>query len=55
MVRLCLGEPSDPPAAAASFKRRVARAAALPDFGALEADLARSETDVLAIFRRLLG
>lgn len=55
MVRLCLGEPSDPTGAAPSFKRRVARAAGLPDFSATEADLARNQAQTLAIFNRLLG
>ncbi|VAW11013.1 Glutamate-ammonia-ligase adenylyltransferase [hydrothermal vent metagenome] len=55
LVRLSLGEPSDPPGASASFQRRLARAVNLPDFAALAAELADRQGRVGAIFKALIG
>ena len=55
LVRLCLGEPSDPSTASAGFQRRLARAAGLPDFASLAAELAARQRRVSAIFKALIG
>jgi len=55
MVRLCLGEPSDPSAASSGFRHRLARAVQLPDFAALSAELAERQAGVLAIYRAHIG
>jgi len=55
MVRLCLGEPSDPSAASKGFQRRLARGVQLPDFAALGAELAAHQARVRAIFQACIG
>jgi glutamate-ammonia-ligase adenylyltransferase len=55
VLRLCLNAPFDPKAANAGLLRLLARAADLPDFATLEADIAETQKNVRASFVRILG
>ena len=55
VLRLCLGEPSNPAKASIGFQRRLARVANLPDFEALAVDLADRQKAVKSIFDSCLN
>ncbi|HEY7229452.1 MAG TPA: bifunctional [glutamine synthetase] adenylyltransferase/[glutamine synthetase]-adenylyl-L-tyrosine phosphorylase [Pseudolabrys sp.] len=55
ILRLCLPGAFDPKKAGAGLLRLLARAADVPDFAALEATLADTQTKVRASFVRILG
>jgi glutamate-ammonia-ligase adenylyltransferase len=55
ILRLCLPGPFDPKTAAPGLLQLLARAGDVPDFAALEATLAETQTRVRASFVRILG
>src|SRR5690606_27514340 len=55
VLRLCLSGPFDPKTAGAGLLRLLARAADVPDFATLDADLDEIQQRVRASFVRILG
>jgi [glutamine synthetase] adenylyltransferase / [glutamine synthetase]-adenylyl-L-tyrosine phosphorylase len=55
ILRLCLPGPFDPQAAGAGLLALLARAADVPDFGRLDADIGETQAKVRASFNRILG
>jgi [glutamine synthetase] adenylyltransferase / [glutamine synthetase]-adenylyl-L-tyrosine phosphorylase len=55
ILRLCLSAPFDPATSGAGLLALLARAADVPDFATLEADLADTQRKVRACFTRMLG
>jgi len=55
VLRLCLSGPFDPKTAGAGLLRLLARAADVPDFATLDADLVATQEAVRASFVRILG
>jgi glutamate-ammonia-ligase adenylyltransferase len=53
-LRVCLGDPADPRSASDGLKRRLAAAAAVPDFPVLEATLAETERRVQGRFETIV-
>lgn len=55
MVRLCLGQNSDPENASASFRRRLAQAVNVPQFEHVVAELGHCQKEVSQIYQRYLA
>jgi glutamate-ammonia-ligase adenylyltransferase len=55
ILRLCLPGPFDPQAAGAGLLALLARAADVPDFARLDADIGETQAKVRASFNRILG